>query len=237
MDIFRYPVRVTYGEVDGALRLTLRGAMAMMQEAAIVHSSQAGYAVEDVPRTHVIWMVVRWRVKLLAAAHWNDALTVETWPRSMGRVTSVRNFALINAAGAPVAVGESEWILVSTDTGRAARITPAIAAAYTLVDRDVFDGPLPPPEPGAGREICSLTVRRSDLDTNRHVNNLVYLDYALEALPEESWQRTFTEVSVSYRRQILLGETVTCRYHAQGDLQIVELCGAEHLVHGTVILR
>lgn len=41
MDVFSYSTRVTYGEVDGALHLTLRGAMAMMQEAAIVHSSQA----------------------------------------------------------------------------------------------------------------------------------------------------------------------------------------------------
>lgn len=56
MDVFSYSTRVTYGEVDGALHLTLRGAMAMMQEAAIVHSSQAGYAVADIPRTHVIWI-------------------------------------------------------------------------------------------------------------------------------------------------------------------------------------
>ena len=90
---FEYPTRVTYGEVDQQLRLTLRGAMAMMQEAAIVHSSQAGYAVEDIPRTHVIWMLVRWRVKRIGAVRWNEAVTVETWPRSMARVTSVRNWA------------------------------------------------------------------------------------------------------------------------------------------------
>lgn len=237
MDTFRYPVRVTYGEVDGALRLTHRGAMSMMQEAAIVHSSQAGYAVEDVPRTHVIWMVVRWRVKLLRRARWNDALTVETWPRSMGRVTSVRNFVITGADGAPVALGESEWILVSTDTGRAARITPEIAGAYTLVDRDVFETPLPPLEPGAGEERCRLTVRRSDIDTNHHVNNLVYLDYALEALPEDAWKREYDEIAVTYRRQILLGETVSCRYRRQGDLHIVDLCGDGPVLHGTVVFR
>ena len=123
MDIYRNHVRVTYGEVDGALRLTHRGAMSIMQEAAIVHSSQSGYAMEDVDRTHVIWMVVRWRVRLTGRAVWNDALTVETWPRSMGRLTSVRNFRLLDAQNNPVAVGESEWLLVSTDTGRVARIT------------------------------------------------------------------------------------------------------------------
>ena len=119
MDVFSYSTRVTYGEVDGALHLTLRGAMAMMQEAAIVHSSQAGYAVADIPRTHVIWMLVHWRVKMVKDACWNEAVAVKTWPRSMGRVTSVRNFEISNARGETVALGESEWILVSTDTGRA----------------------------------------------------------------------------------------------------------------------
>lgn len=236
MEVYRNRVRVTYGEVDGALRLTHRGAMSIMQEAAIVHSSQAGYAVEDVARTHVIWMVVRWRVRLTGRARWNDALTVETWPRSMNRLTSVRNFRLLDGDENEAAVGESEWLLVSTDTGRVTRITPEIASAYELVDRDVFDSPLPPVEPGEGEEICRLPVRRSDIDTNHHVNNLVYLDYALEALPEDAWKAGFSEVSVIYRRQLLLGDTVSCRYRRQGDLHVVDLCTGD-VLHATVVFR
>ena len=236
VDIYRNHVRVTYGEVDGALRLTHRGAMSIMQEAAIVHSSQSGYAMEDVDRTHVIWMVVRWRVRLTGRAVWNDALTVETWPRSMGRLTSVRNFRLLDAQDNPVAVGESEWLLVSTDTGRVARITPEIAAAYALVEQDVFDSPAPPLEPGEGEEVCRLPVRRSDIDTNHHVNNLVYLDYAWEALPEDLWKTGVAEISVTYRRQFLLGDTVECRYRRQGPLHVVDLYG-NGVLHATVTFQ
>ena len=91
-----------------------------------------------------------------------------------------------------------------------ARITPEIAAAYALVEQDVFDSPALPLELGEGEEVCRLPVRRSDIDTNHHVNNLVYLDYAWEALPEDLWKTGVAEISVTYRRQFLLGDTVEC---------------------------
>lgn len=234
---FQYPTRVTYGEVDQQLRLTLRGAMAMMQEAAIVHSSQAGYAVADIPRTHVIWMLVRWRVKRIGAVRWNEAVTVETWPRSMARVTSVRNFILRGADGAPAAVGESEWILVNTDTGRAARITPEIAGAYSLLERDVFDQPFPTLSHTPGPVVCTLETRRSDIDTNHHVNNLVYLDYALEALPQDCWSTPFDEISMEFRRQILLGQRIHCCYRREQGIYVVDLVGEDGCLHGTVAFR
>ena len=235
MDVFSYPARVTYGEVDGALHLTLRGAMAMMQEAAIVHSSQAGYAVADIPRTHVIWMLVHWRVKMVKDACWNETVAVKTWPRSMGRVTSVRNFEISNARGETVALGESEWILVNTDTGRAKRITPEIAGAYQLVPRDVFSEPFPAAPEGEGEAVCRLDIRRSDMDTNHHVNNLVYLDYALEALPEGfSWD----EVAIAYHRQLLPGQRVVCHRLVQDDLVAVDLVGeGDGILHGRVLFR
>ena len=34
------------------------------------------------------------------------------------------------------------------------------------------------------REAFSYTVGRRDIDTNHHVNNIHYLDFALEALPQ-----------------------------------------------------
>lgn len=237
MDVFSYPTRVSYGAVDGALRLTLRGAMAMMQEAAIIHSSQVGYAVADIPRTHVIWMLVHWRVRRTGTAKWNEPLIVETWPRSMARVTSTRNFQITNERGEVVALGESEWILVNTDTGRAARITPEIAGAYQLVDRDVFSEPFPAVEPGEGREACRLDIRRADMDTNHHVNNLVYLDYALEALPEDV-AADFDEISVSYRRELRPGQQVRCLYRKAGEAHVVDLMGeADNVLHSTVIFH
>ena len=237
MSIYSFQTRVCYDDIDEDMNLTLRGAMGHMQEAAILHSSQAGYAIQDIPQTRVLWMLVQWRARLIGKTKWNTPLTVHTWPRTMERLTSIRNYEIFDANGAISAIGESNWVLVSADTGRPTRITPEIIAAYDLTERDVFETPLPKLENGKGVLSGSFVVSRRDMDTNHHVNNRVYLDYAMEALPVELVGVSFSEVSVRYHRQLLLGDPVNCWYRKGDSCYIVDICGDEpsHL-HATVVL-
>ena len=236
MSIYVYNSRVCYDDIDRQMHLTLRGAMGHMQEAAILHSSLCGYSIGDIERTRVLWMLVQWRARLVGTACWNDDLTVNTWPRTMERLTSVRNFEIFGQDHQLVAVGESNWVLVSADTGRPTRITPEVAAAYDLSDRDVFDTSLPKLSKEYGILASKFVVGRRDLDTNCHVNNRVYLDYALEALPDELSAEHFPEVSVRYHQQLLHGDPVQCWYRKQGTCHIVDICGEERArVHATVV--
>lgn len=236
MSEYFFRTRVSYDDIDQDRNLTLRGAMGHMQEAAILHSSQSGYSIEDVSRTHVIWMLVQWRAKLVGKVKWNRDLTVCTWPRTMERLTSIRNYEVFGGDGALAAIGESNWVLVNADSGRPARITPEIAAAYHLTERDVFSAPLPPLSKGEGTLTAQLTVSYRDLDTNCHVNNRVYLDYAREALPAEWITYPFTEVSVRYHKQLLLGNPVNCWYRNEDACHIVEICGEDRTkLHATVV--
>lgn len=54
------------------------------------------------------------------------------------------------------------------------------------------------------------TVQRRDIDTNHHVNNLYYLDYAYEALPLEVFKNNkFSNVEIMYKHQATLGDTLS----------------------------
>ena len=74
-------------------------------------------------------------------------------------------------------------------------------------------GKTPEDAPAAFR----TTVGRRDIDTNQHVNNLHYLDYALEALPEEVYRDLPETVDISFRKQILLGTPIQCLYARTED--------------------
>jgi len=236
MQIFSLSTRVSYDDIDLNMNLSLKGALRFMQEAAMLHSGLAGYSVGDVDRTHVTWMLVQWRVRLLEKIPWGEKVTVNAWPRSMERATSIRNFELIGPDNKVAAIGESNWVLVNTNTGRITRITPEVASAYKLNERDVFDEPLPEIAAGGGEITWKAIVGRRDIDTNHHVNNRVYLDYAKEALPESLSELPFREVSVRYRKQLLLGDAVQCRYSCHNGAHTVDICGENtSIVHGTVV--
>ena len=236
MSIYSLQTRVSYDEIDQNLNLSLRGALGCMQEAAMIHSDLTGYSARTMEQTQVTWMLIQWRVRLIDGAKWNEPITVQTWPRTMERAVSQRNFELRGEYGQVAAVGESRWVLVHTKTGRIARITPEIAAAYELTQKDVFDSPMPDIPVGGGEVCCTCRVQRRDIDTNHHVNNRVYLDYAREALPAEVADAAFREVSVRYHKQLLLGDLVQCRYFRKDHQHIVDLCSHDmSVVHGTVV--
>ena len=236
MSILTLDSHISYDDIDQNMNLSLKGALRLMQEAAMIHSGQVGFSVADVEKTRVTWMLVQWRVRLVNPVRWSEKVTVYTWPKSMERATSMRNFEILGSDESVAAIGESNWVLVSADTGRIVRITPQVAAAYDLTSREVFSTPMPEIVSAGGEVTWRSVVGRRDIDTNRHVNNRVYLDYAKEALPEDACHILFREVSVRYRKQLLPGDSFCCRYSCCKGKHMIDICedGSE-IVHGTVV--
>lgn len=234
MSVYRFTTRVSYPDVDQQFHLSITGALRLMQEAAAIHSDSLGYSFRTVAQTRVHWLVVGWRVRMIRNACWNETLYVDTWPRTISRVTSERDFSIKNEAGETVCIATSNWILVSSETGRATRVTPQIAAAYPLTPEPVFGDEPQIPDLEEGRLTYVGKVLRRDLDTNHHVNNLIYLDYARQALPEEIYDRPFREMTVKYSRQLLLGDTFHCIYQHADDCHRVSLQSETGVLHAAV---
>ena len=234
MSVYRFTTRVAYPDVDQHFNLSISGAIRMMQEAGAIHSDSLGYSFRTVHLTRVHWLIVGWRLRMLRKAFWNETLHVDTWPRTISRVTSERDFEIKNEAGETVCIATSNWILVSSDTGRATRVTPEIAAAYPLTSHPVFADELQIPDMEEGRLTYVGKVLRRDLDTNNHVNNLIYLDYARQALPEEIYNHPFREMTVKYSRQLLLDDTFHCIYSHTDNCHTIRLQSETGTLHASV---
>ncbi len=215
---FTYETDITYPDVGPDQALDHRGLLRILQEAAAIASDNCGYGMKDIPRTGVCWLLSSWRVELLERPAWRSHLTVRTWPRSLDGFHSDRDF-LVYHGEVLAARATSRWFLISAATGRIARITEKIRGAYMLGSRTLYDTPVPTSgkTPDGTPVAFSTVAGRRDIDTNHHVNNIHYLDYALEALPEDVLAHLPSTLEVSYRRQILLGTPIRCLYSLTDD--------------------
>ena len=209
---------VTYADVGIDGRLYHKGALRLLQEAAAINSQQCGYGLLNAEETGVCWILTGWRVQLLERPLWNTPLTVETWPRTMDGFLSDRDFRIFSGDQL-IAKAASRWCLVSTHTGRVTRVTETIRSAYALDPLAMFSDNLHTngKSDETAVESFSCTVGRRDIDTNHHVNNLHYLDYAVEALPQEVFEHLPATLEIVYRKQILLGTPITCLYQVTDD--------------------
>ena len=212
-----YRTSVTYSDIGPDGLLSRGGLLRALQEAAAIASDEVGYGLKDIPRTGVHWILSGWRLEVAARPAWRARLEVETWPRTMDGFLSDRDFLAweITPEGRRLAArGTSKWFLVDTNTGKITRVTDRVRGAYDLGKEVLFPDPIP--SNGRTPEDAPVVFRtvagRRDIDTNFHVNNIRYLDYAVEALPEEVYRNLPDTVDIVFRRQILLGTPIQCLY-------------------------
>ncbi len=209
MAIYEKDFRVDFDKIDENNQMSNHGFLDFFQEIGILHSDQAGYGLKDIPTTHVAWILLNWKLKVFTRPKWNDFIHIKTWSRSMDKFHAYRDFEMYDKDGNRIAIATSKWTLYNTQTGRITPIPQDIFGAYNSALASVFEEfeeRLKEPEEYDFSK--TYTVQRRDIDTNHHMNNLAYLNYGIETLPEKIYQKmNFSQVEIMYKRATLLGES------------------------------
>lgn len=187
--------------------------LGFFQEGAAVHARQLGVGLQELHAEGRTWMLARMSVCFDGWPTLDEPLTVTTWPVGIrGRAIVCRDYEARGEAGQVVATAASEWVVVETERGRIARPSPAILAlappGTPRVALSVAGADLPPANDWTAAWQTELPVRRADLDVNRHVNNVHYVDWLFEALPDEWLERRLARIDIAYRLGAVHGDTV-----------------------------
>jgi len=130
------------------------------------------------------WVLAHLHLQLERLPRWTDSIEIETWPSGLDRLFARREFVFRDDTGAALAQGTSAWLVIDVERRRPLRPPSALYDIETPdwprpVDVDLDDLPAP----DRVDRTRDFTVRYHDLDLNRHVNNVRYLEWALETLP------------------------------------------------------
>ncbi|MBO4815815.1 MAG: hypothetical protein J5507_02550 [Clostridia bacterium] len=215
MSIFSQNLIINYSDVDSDNELTNKGILRLMQEVAGVHSGTLGYGVNDVPKTHLAWLILNWKLKIFSRPKTNTPITVRTWVRSENPLFCYRDFEILDNYDNLIAVASSKWILFDVNKKRITKLPIDVRKKYSYEDKFAFkeDWNEKLNEPENSNFVMNYKVKRRDIDTNKHVNNLYYLDYAIEALPEEIYNSfKFSNVEIMYKHEAKLGDTISLFY-------------------------
>lgn len=241
MAIFTYNYKIKYSDVGVNNKITLRALVETLQEAAIGHSEQAGYGVNNIENTHIAWLLLDWKVQIMSYPHSNESITVKTWPRSFDKLYSYRDFEVYDKDNNLIAVASSKWFAIDTENKKIRKLTPEITEAYgEPVTNSVFDEPFKNKitVPENLKLNFSYTTQRRDIDTNGHVNNLNYIDFALETIDEDIFNNTtFNNLEIVYKKEIKLKESIKCYYSLEDNKHIVTIKSEDDtIVHAIVKL-
>ncbi len=164
------------------------------EQAAMEASENAGYTLERYRELRWIWVVRRTTLEYVAPARYGDVIEVTTWLSRLTRASAFREYLLTRASdGQVIARAQSRWALIDAETLFPIRMPPEMQDLFkpngkTALEGDDFLRMIKPPagsEPAGGfQHVSGRRVQRYELDSARHVNNAVYLDWLEQAVVE-----------------------------------------------------
>ena len=203
-----YPVR-SY-DVDARGYLSVVSICNFMQDAAGGHAHALGLSVDQLHSMHLTWVLVRMRVELTRHLQWQDRLHIQTWPSHQERLFSHRDFLLHDATGQEVGRCATVWVLMDLQRWRPQRLT-VLPAPLPIPDRPRALLTLPGKieVPGAATTASPFRVGDCDLDRNGHVNNVCYIEWALESVPVSILNTCGLEMlEINFTGEAFHGETI-----------------------------
>lgn len=221
---------VHYYEVGPSRRLSPVALLGYLEDIAILHSEARELGLDYYEANRCGWMLVKWEAALHALPRFGETVTVSTRINGMKSFLADREFSVFAADGSLLAEARSNWILVDTVKRRPMRIPreqwerfgvseDSASRCVTIADVAGASGyaggegdPVQVPQER------SFKASNGDIDTNLHVNNLCFIEWALDTLPEDYlFAREPTRLRVQYRKELAHGAEARVSTVVQGD--------------------
>lgn len=185
----------------------------VLENIASHHSSCASDNVVDKSLHGIAWILTEWRVKIERPPCGMEPLTAKTWATGKAPASRAgREWLICDRESGVLVKASGQFALLDLKRGRPVRVTQELLEQYGPENQFVFTRELPRIQlPTAYREEKSLSLRRADVDYNGHVHNAVYLDLALEILPEKLLEQGVRAFRISYRSPLQYGDSVLLR--------------------------
>ncbi len=220
---------ITMNDVDFSGKTDIARTMAIFQQAVTEHTALLDADSPAVKRKlNAKWVITRARFEIEKCLCIGDSYTVSTWPLEAKMLRFGRGFTL-EKDGVRVASAYTDWCLLDIDTDEVIRaknlVMPideyitdkAVRGTFSQRKEEMTDADI----------VYTKTVRASDLDINRHVNNISYIRMALDcfdtdellALDIKSFEMYY--LSQCYEKEVItLYRKGDCIEARRGDIPV-----------------
>ncbi len=219
MEVRRESFAVHSYEVDAFNLLAAPALAGYLQEVAGNHAAALGVGMPTLMARGLTWVLARQRVEIERPLVLGDVLEISTWPSGVDRLAALRDFEVRRQGGEVAARAATWWLAIDLGTRRPVRPTGVLDARF----HDELPHALPMPtdklpelvSPEAEKR---FQIRYQDIDLNLHVTNSSYVAWALESVPQVTWQGArLASLEAHYLAECRYGSRILSRLAGEGE--------------------
>lgn len=205
-------IQVRYAETGIGGRLKPACILNYFQDAASDHCAKNHVSAVDLFEKDLAWIVFRYQIEIDRYPSWKEHLKIRTWRYPDKNLYELRRYDVFDKSGNAIIRAKSAWIVINLKNRKPVRLNRNLPSTMMTAE-PVIENSFPDiTSPERIDFTRTFTTRMHDLDFNRHVNNAVFIIWALESVPPEI-ARNFlpVRISVHYIGEALFGERITAR--------------------------
>lgn len=214
--------------VDFTSRASVSSMCDIILYVAGLDAHNRGFGIDVLAGKNFGWVLSRMCVEMDYMPKEYDEFTIHTWISDYNRLSSTRNFTLTDGEGREFGRAVSQWCMLDFDT----RMPVDMNTLEKVHDGTIVDCPSPCERPrrlGAvkGEPIAEHKVVYSDIDFNRHMNTMRYIDLIFDTMPIEVPERLEAwRMDVNFMREALYGDTLCLKSEEGEGLKSYEFSNA-----------
>ncbi len=197
------------GECGPERRLPITQLTAQIIECATHHSNECGAGYNDLIKHGQAWILSRLAIEMTDYPLINETYSISTWVENTNRRFSERNFEILNSRNETVGYARTVWMAIDIEHRCVADIS-----RFTALTDMVLDRPCPIEKPKRHQAVEHptsagvYTFRYCDLDFNRHVNTVRYIELILDQWPLEFHDsHAVRRLDISFMHEAHCGES------------------------------
>jgi acyl-ACP thioesterase len=187
--------------------MKLTGALETIQDCSLLWLESEPSFWNYLTAKNLGMFIVSRQVDIVRLPVYGERITVQTRIFDCNGFLGYRNTALYGEDGLPCLLTWGLGLFVNMDTGKMARIPKNEIEKITIdqkLEMEYLDKKIRVPDI-PGRRSEAVVVKRGDIDLYRHMNNVKYIEVALEFLPEDF---EINRLRIEYKKSAKMGDVL-----------------------------
>ena len=201
---------IHFYEIDYSKKVLISSLMNYFSDIAVQQIEDIDQGLSWLDDKNLGWVLYKWDITMIKYPIVNEKVIVRTWPYSLRKFYAYRQYDVLDLEGNVLCKADSLWFLLDTKKRRPSKVIDEIYTGFRIskdckdnIDFEKIN------QPDVADVEKNFYVRYSDIDTNRHVNNVKYVEWCIETVPLDIIENyNIKNVKVVYEKEVKYGETI-----------------------------
>lgn len=209
-DIFEKSYTINFFDVDSEHKCKFSSLGDFLWDVIISQSDSLGETKEGFAQNNCIWVLLKYDITIYEYPKLRDEIKVQTKVLGAKKFYGYRQNTIKNSEGKVMGEVFSTAILIDFEKRRPMRISSEQSEIYGL-KKELDEVPVLDDIPKIQKAdyMKNYPVRYSDIDSNGHVNNVKYIEMAMDTLPRTILtEYNLFNIKVLFKKETTDGDTL-----------------------------